>query len=60
MNQIVKAKKKLNLKKTPNQEAYKCIIIKFFHLKKNIFDNSTSKRPENIKKFNFKQKKFKI
>jgi hypothetical protein len=50
MNQIVKVKKKLNLKKTPNQEAYKCIIIKFFHLKKNIFDNSTSKRPENIKK----------
>jgi hypothetical protein len=34
MNQIVKAKKKLNLKKTPNQEAYKCIIIKFFYLKK--------------------------
>jgi hypothetical protein len=50
MNQIVKVKKKLNLKKTPNQEAYKCIIIKFFYLKKNIFDNSTSKRPENIKK----------
>jgi hypothetical protein len=50
MNQIIKAKKKLNLKKNPNQEAYKCIKIKFFHFKKNIFDNSTSKRPKNIKK----------
>ena len=50
MNQIIKAKKKLNLKKNSNQEAYKCIKIKFFHFKKNIFDNSISKRSKTIKK----------